>query len=178
MKRRTANQSEQPARSDEQPPVRDGEAIVVGSVRRAGAARQGSMPTFSGVVNDLAELIAERVAAKILSGTMSDFVDQASSPLGPRRHIAAIRTGKLVGTRVGRRYLARRQDVDEFVARTRRPSRTTSEHRGNSVGDSVDALADELGISLNGKTQIDTHPPPSGEEPGALTTSEGMDRNE
>lgn len=100
---------------------------------------------IDGLMEDLAELLAERVVRKLAATTVSDYVDQSSSPLGPRRHIAAIKSGRLAGVCVGRRYLAHRRDVEELVARKRRHARPP-EFIGPAEGDAVDALAAELGI--------------------------------
>lgn len=69
-----------------------------------------------GLLEELAEQIATLVVAKLRAADMPGWVDQASSPLGRRRHINAVRSGKLPGVRVGRRYLARQEDVARFVA--------------------------------------------------------------
>lgn len=60
------------------------------------------------VLGALLERLADRLVDRIvdgvvqrLQGTGSDYVDQTNSPLGPRRHIALIRAGKLPGTQVG-----------------------------------------------------------------------------
>lgn len=100
---------------------------------------------IDGLMDDLAEILAERVVRKLTAATVSDYVDQASSPLGPRRHIAAIKSGKLAGVRVGRRYLAHRKDVEELVAQKRRQARPP-ERLATIEVDAVDALAAELGL--------------------------------
>ena len=48
----------------------------------------------------------------------------------------------LPGIRVGRRYLARHEDVDAYVAR-----RSTTKERGSGAADTVDGLARELGLA-------------------------------
>ena len=72
-----------------------------------------------GIFAALADAIADRVVDRLRSGDFADYVDQASSPLGRRRHIVAIRTGALRGKQLGRRYLASRADVDAFMATDR-----------------------------------------------------------
>lgn len=76
----------------------------------------------------LAPAIARAVVDELRAGQGADFYDQSSSPLGVRRHCAAIRAGKLPGTKVGRRWLAKRSDVERYMADlaakpTREPSR-------------------------------------------------------
>lgn len=85
------------------------------------------------------ERVAERVVDKLRGGNLAGFVDQSDSPLGRRRHIEAVRSGKLPGTLVGRRYLVRREDLDRFVAAKGSAMST------RSPSDRVDALAAELG---------------------------------
>jgi excisionase family DNA binding protein len=45
-----------------------------------------------------------------------EFYSQLDSPLGKRRHLEAARRGALRATKVGRLVLARRDDVDAFIA--------------------------------------------------------------
>ncbi len=69
------------------------------------------------------------------------WVDQKSSPLGPRRHIKAIRTGKLRGVVLGRRYLAKLDDVERYLwSLCRRPSQPAPQPNGE------ERLAGELGL--------------------------------
>jgi excisionase family DNA binding protein len=84
--------------------------------------------------------IARAVVAELQAGTTPDHVDQHASPLGPRRHVAAIRSGKLRGVQVGRRWLAKREDVDSFVATLteKKPRKRSAEEE----------LAAELGIEI------------------------------
>jgi len=84
--------------------------------------------------------IARAVVAELQAGSTPDHVDQHASPLGPRRHVAAIRSGKLRGVQVGRRWLAKREDVDAYVANLakKKPRTRTPEEE----------LAAELGIEI------------------------------
>lgn len=86
------------------------------------------------------QAIARAVVAELQAGSLPDHVDQHASPLGPRRHVAAIRNGKLRGVQVGRRWLAKREDVDAYVATltAKKPRNETAEI----------ALARELGIEV------------------------------
>ncbi len=73
------------------------------------------------VLGSLLEKLADRLVERIVEGVVrklqgagNGFIDQMAS-LGPRRHIEAIRSGKLPGAIVGRQYIARAADVDAFV---------------------------------------------------------------
>ena len=72
-------------------------------------------------------------------------VDQTSSPLGPRRHIALVRSGKLPGTQVGRQYLARSSDVQAYIVN--HPTAVVGDPEERQ--DEVDKLATELGLQRN-----------------------------
>lgn len=85
------------------------------------------------------QAIARAVVAELQAGIAPDHVDQHSSPLGPRRHVAAIRSGKLKGVQVGRRWLAKREDVDAYVATLSKTKRKRS---------AEEELAAELGIGI------------------------------
>lgn len=64
----------------------------------------------------LADVIADRVALRLLTDQHPDWVDQAASPLGPRRHRAAVtrRMNKNDpgAARIGRRYLLSREALN------------------------------------------------------------------
>jgi excisionase family DNA binding protein len=87
------------------------------------------------------QAIARAVVAELQAGTMPEHVDQHASPLGPRRHVAAIRSGRLKGVQVGRRWLARREDVDAYVAAlsTKKPKRSAEEELAAELGIDVEA---------------------------------------
>lgn len=63
----------------------------------------------------LASRIADEVIARLTGGD-EGWIDQHGSPLGARIHCRAIRRGELAGHRLGRRWLARRGDVDAYLA--------------------------------------------------------------
>jgi excisionase family DNA binding protein len=94
----------------------------------------------------LAPAIARAVVAELQAGSLPDQIDQHASPLGPRRHVKAIRDGKLPGVNVGRRWLARREDVDQYVAML---ANTKPKHSPKLTPE--EALAAELGIELEGR---------------------------
>jgi hypothetical protein len=115
------------------------------SERNASALASGNqgLPSLAAFLDDLAQLLAERVVAHLRATDLPGYIDQSASPLGRRRHIEAIRSGKLRGVRVGRRYLARKEDVDHCMAEMRREC---AEARAASAGHDIDALAQELGF--------------------------------
>lgn len=84
--------------------------------------------------------IARAIVDELRAGTDPEMLDQHASPLGPRRHCAAIRSGKLKGVQIGRRWLARREDVAAYVATldTKQPTKRSAEAE----------LAEELGIHI------------------------------
>jgi hypothetical protein len=91
----------------------------------------------------VAPIIARAVVLELQAGTMPDHVDQHTSPLGSRRHIGAIRSGTLAGAQVGRRWLAKREDVETFIASI--PKQKTTKAAGKSP---EELLAAELGIAI------------------------------
>jgi hypothetical protein len=81
-------------------------------------------------LEELADLMADRVVAR-LSADLPGWVDQAGSPLGPRRHIEAVRRRVARGlggaSVVGRRYLLSPEAMaEELASVTRRASRSRS----------------------------------------------------
>jgi len=67
------------------------------------------MPTFE-------ELIAARVRAELAAVDLGDpWVSQDESPLGRKLHCRLVRTGKLEGSKIGRRVLVRRSVLDRFI---------------------------------------------------------------
>lgn len=100
----------------------------------------------------LVDLVVERIACavvrKLAEGGSNEFVDQNSSQLGRRRHINAIRTGELPGRQVGRQYVARKVDLDAFIAQLKPP---VSSSRHAPEDDDTDELAAELGLIRSGR---------------------------
>ena len=94
----------------------------------------------------LADLVAEQVIDKLRAADLDDYVDQASSPLGRRRHINAIRFGELRGAQIGRRYLATKADVEAFISKT-----TTKRSAQKPEATSRTDLEQELGLVPNDK---------------------------
>jgi hypothetical protein len=83
--------------------------------------------------------IARAVVAELRAGEMPGMVDQASSPIGRRRHIAAVRRRVAAGAAgasvVGRRYLLAREWVDAELA-------SLAKRAPKAKGQPVDDLAD------------------------------------
>lgn len=83
-------------------------------------------------VDALLERIADRVAELVVFKLRSDdfgMVDQVQSPLGRRKHIAFVRAGG--GVQIGRRFLARREDLQKYIeemskSQRARPTKTLS----------------------------------------------------
>lgn len=76
-----------------------------------------------------------------------DWIDQARSPLGRRRHIAAARrliaTGDARACQVGRRYLLAPEALDETL-------RGVASEPREATHDVVDQLRERLGLRLVG----------------------------
>ena len=65
----------------------------------------------------LGEAVAELVSAHVHQGAKgAEWLDQAASPLGRRRHLELVRTGVLPGKKEGRRVLVRRADLEAYLA--------------------------------------------------------------
>jgi hypothetical protein len=84
------------------------------------------MAELDGLVDVLAEAVADRVVRKLMAG-QSDHVNQAASPLGPRKHCAAVRrrleAGEDGAAVVGRLHLLSRAALADELARAA-PKRT------------------------------------------------------
>jgi hypothetical protein len=74
----------------------------------------------------LAREVARAVVAELRAGEV-DMVDQTASPLGRRRHIAAVRarvgSGAPGAAIVGRRYLLARDALESELSKTSKPAR-------------------------------------------------------
>ncbi len=76
--------------------------------------------TADAVLDLLVDMVAERVVARLAVSTTNDFYDQRTSPLGRRRFLEAARRGEFPSTKRGKLVLARRADVDAWIAMGRR----------------------------------------------------------
>lgn len=70
--------------------------------------------TLADVLSQIIEPAVEHAVRRVLRA--DEHVDQRSTPAGARRFIAAIRSGKLKGTRAGRRWIATREDHAAWLA--------------------------------------------------------------
>jgi excisionase family DNA binding protein len=57
------------------------------------------------------------VLNQMVTASGEDWIDQAASPLGRKRHLELARDGLIPSSRVGRKVLMRRRDIDEFLHR-------------------------------------------------------------
>lgn len=68
----------------------------------------------------LARLLAPYVAAQLSRAPADDWCDQATSPLGQRRHRELAKRGAFPAFKDGRKWRARRADVEAYI-RAQRP---------------------------------------------------------
>ena len=92
------------------------------------------------LMEEFARSIAKHVVDLLRANEMPEYYDQSSSPLGRRRFIGLVRRGEVPGVRVGRRFLAKRVDVDRWMVLNGIEPRSTP---GASW---TDDLARELGL--------------------------------
>ena len=90
----------------------------------------------------VAPVLARAVVDELAAGRTGDYVDQTSSPLPARTHCRLVREGVIPGMRAGRRWIAKRADVEAYIDARSRRKRTKSEDPSE--------LAAELGIRLVG----------------------------
>jgi excisionase family DNA binding protein len=67
--------------------------------------------------HELHAMIDKIVDAIETGATGAEWVDQKTSPLGRDRHLRLVRTGKLRGTKDGRRVMVRRADIESYLAK-------------------------------------------------------------
>lgn len=101
------------------------------SARRKPASATGHLhPAIAAALAPLVDLLLPALRARIdgengaaAKGPAVDWLDQRSSPLGRRAHCRACASGDIPGARkVGRRWLARRSDLDAYIAAHGRPA--------------------------------------------------------
>lgn len=82
---------------------------------------------LDGLLEVLADAVAERVIAKLMTGQREDWIDQGRSALGRRKHCARVRarmaSGKAGAAIVGRRHLLTRAALDEEMGATASPAK-------------------------------------------------------
>jgi hypothetical protein len=100
------------------------------------------------VLATFARLVAAEVVRELRSGP-SDLVSQAASPLGKRRHCAAVRArvsrGDPGGCVVGRTYYLTPAALQEELAKGKAPKRRVARAK-TPARDEFAELCDELGI--------------------------------
>lgn len=79
----------------------------------------------------------------------ADYYNQNNNPLGKRRFLEAARRGDFPSSKDGKLVLARRDDVDRWLASRTRPS---ANREKEDRGDDVDALLAGAGIVASGVT--------------------------
>lgn len=109
------------------------------------------MSQLDGVLETLARLVAQEVIRELRSGP-SDLVSQATSPLGKRRHCAAVRArvarGDSSGCVVGRTHYLTPDALREELARSKAPKRKAAKARASQATphDELADLREELGL--------------------------------
>lgn len=73
----------------------------------------------------------------------AEFYNQNTSPLGKRRYLEAARRGAFPSFKNGKLVLARREDVDGWIASRRHPS---NQREKADLADDLDALLAGAGI--------------------------------
>jgi hypothetical protein len=73
------------------------------------------MSVADAFLEQLAQRVADLVVDRLQSQRLQGFYDQDTSPLGPRHHCSAIRSGKLRGHKVGRKFIATIEDVAAYL---------------------------------------------------------------
>ncbi len=77
------------------------------------------MKDLLSVLEPLADLLAEKVAQRLAKPAADDYVDARGSGLGVRTFRLAAKAGELPVYRVGKRWVAKRSDVQAYVERQR-----------------------------------------------------------
>jgi hypothetical protein len=96
----------------------------------------------------LAREIAREVVSELRAGEL-DMIDQSASPLGRRRHIAAVRarvsSGAPGGAIIGRRYLLSREAIEAELVRVSGAKRSAP--KLEAVNDLLDRYGLEKGAA-------------------------------
>jgi hypothetical protein len=105
---------------------------VKGAKTERGAPRTSgdALGPLDALLEHVVDLLAARLIERMRDGVPRDTVSQADSPLGRRRHIAAVRRRIECGApgayRTGRRYLLSRSALEEELQRASGASSTRS----------------------------------------------------
>jgi hypothetical protein len=94
------------------------------------------MTDIESALTTLADLVADRVVARMSAG-QPGWIDQNASPLGPKRHCAAVRRRVAKGlpgaATVGRRHLVSPESLSEELAATSRRCKSPGTASPSSV---------------------------------------------
>lgn len=91
-----------------------------------------------------ARLLAPLVAAELASAAGEDWIDQETSPLGRRKHRELAKRGAFPAHKDGRRWRARRADVDAFIEAQRPGARLEEPPANHDAAD--DAAAHDAAV--------------------------------
>lgn len=102
----------------------------------------------------LAPAIAAEVVAQLRAGETPGMVDQSTSPLGRRRHIAAVRRMVAAGdpgaAQVGRRYLLTTDAVQVELSRMSRKPKAPAKGKAEAPVDELAAMRARYGFEKAG----------------------------
>ncbi len=79
------------------------------------------------LLETLAELVADKVAARLPERTVSEFVDQGTCGFDAKTFVRCARAGEFLASKVGRRWIARRSDVNAWLDAKRPALRVVSD---------------------------------------------------
>lgn len=105
----------------------------------------------------LARILAPFIAEELRRILSDDWIDQTTSPLGRRRHCELARAEAFAASKEGRRWRARRADVEAYItaSRTRRTTDaralalpTNDTGHGDGEDSAVRDVLDEVGLEL------------------------------
>lgn len=94
----------------------------------------------SKLLDMLLDELADRVAARLSAPKATEFVDQQSVGFDAKTYVRAARAGEFPASKIGRRWVARRADVERWL----------EGKRPRPPGDAVDlpALRARLGLDV------------------------------
>jgi hypothetical protein len=112
---------------------------------------------FEGLLRALAAEVARAVVSELRAGEAPGMVDQAASPLGRRRHIAAVRrlvnAGAPGAAIVGRRYLLARDALDAELGCGTKPAKRPRKTEPAAATDELAALRERYGLQRTPKAR-------------------------
>jgi len=110
-----------------------------------------------GLVLLLARILAPHVARELAAHAAAGdgnppgrWYDQRSSPLGRRAHNEACRSGRLAARKVGRRWLARAEDVEAYIEKHgATPAATAKDEHGLEPAELLGAEASPFDAAVD-----------------------------